>query len=326
MEQNAMDKEYLESLVEQGLSTNQLAKIFKKGQTTIMYWLKKFGLKTKHRSFKDIPLEEKIDKNNQYCDICNIKLNDNNAYIRNEKNRCCYHNYCKKCFSKDNFLKKLNFKKKALEYKNSCCEFCGYDKDITALDFHHLDPSQKEISPSNLHYKSWDYAKQELDKCIVLCSNCHREEHFRLDNKKQLEKEFSKFNVSSLTSFINTGVNTGNPSCKKCDVVLSNENIASKKHYPICKSCNSARAMKREKDGKKQAVEYMGGCCSTCGYDRCIRALEFHHLEPDKKTKDFEKRFKVWSFERQKKELENCIIVCSNCHREIHSKEEHKTP
>jgi hypothetical protein len=311
---------------EQGLSTNQLAKIFKKGQTTIMYWLKKFGLKTKHRSFKDIPLEEKIDKNNQYCDICNIKLNDNNAYIRNEKNRCCYHNYCKKCFSKDNFLKKLNFKKKALEYKNSCCEFCGYDKDITALDFHHLDPSQKEISPSNLHYKSWDYAKQELDKCIVLCSNCHREEHFRLDNKKQLEKEFSKFNVSSLTSFINTGVNTGNPSCKKCDVVLSDENIASKKHYPICKSCNSARAMKREKDGKKQAVEYMGGCCSVCGYDRCIRALEFHHLEPDKKTKDFEKRFKVWSFERQKKELENCIIVCSNCHREIHSKEEHKTP
>jgi hypothetical protein len=321
-----MDKEYLESLVEQGLSTNQLAKIFKKGQTTIMYWLKKFGLKTKHRSFKDIPLEEKIDKNNQYCDICNIKLNDNNAYIRNEKNRCCYHNYCKKCFSKDNFLKKLNFKKKALEYKNSCCEFCGYDKDITSLDFHHLDPSQKEISPSNLHYKSWDYAKQELDKCIVLCSNCHREEHFRLDNKKQLEKEFSKFNVSSLTSFINTGVNTGNPSCKKCDVVLSDENIASKKHYPICKSCNSARAMKREKDGKKQAVEYMGGCCSVCGYDRCIRALEFHHLEPDKKTKDFEKRFKVWSFKRQKTELENCIIVCSNCHREIHSKEEHKTP
>lgn len=219
----------------------------------------------------------------------------------------------------------MDFKKKALEYKNSCCEFCGYDKDITALDFHHLDSSQKEILPSKLYYKSWDYAKQELDKCIVLCSNCHREEHFRLDNKKQLEKEFNKFNVSSLTSFINTGTNTGNSSCKKCDIVLTDENIASKKHYLICKSCNSARAMKREKDGKKRAVEYMGGCCSVCGYDRCIRALEFHHLEPDKKTKDFEKRFKVWSFKRQKGELENCIIVCSNCHREIHSKEEHKT-
>lgn len=80
-----MDKEYLESLVEQGLSTRDIAKKENKSKPSVRYWLKKFGLKTKHRSFKDIPLEEKIDKNNQYCDICNIKLSNNNAYILNEK-------------------------------------------------------------------------------------------------------------------------------------------------------------------------------------------------------------------------------------------------
>jgi len=325
MEQNAMDKECLESLVEKGMSLRELANIFKKSRTTIKYWLKKFNLKTKNKSFKDGYFHnKKLDKNNQHCSCCGIDLNFETGYFRKDRN--IWAPLCKKCISKDDFLKRLNFKKKALDYKNFCCQFCGYDKDITALEFHHLDSSQKEILPSKLYYRSWDYAKQELDKCIVLCSNCHREEHFRLDNKKQLEKEFSKFDVSSLTGFINTGANTGNPSCKKCDVVLTDENIASKKHYPICKSCNSERAMKRERDGKKQAVEYMGGCCSVCEYERCIWALEFHHLDPAKKSKTYNRRFTSWSFDRQKKELKNCIIVCANCHREIHSKEEHKTP
>jgi hypothetical protein len=59
--------------------------------------------------------------------------------------------------------------------------------------------------------------------------------------------------------------------------------------------------MKREKHGKKQAVDYMGSKCSICKYNQCIRALEFHHIDPNKKSKHYNKRFKVWSFDRQKK-------------------------
>ena len=75
---------------------------------------------------------------------------------------------------------------------------------------------------------------------------------------------------------------------------------------------------------KKKAVDYKGGKCQCCGYNKCLAALEFHHTDPSKKSPTYHKRFCYWGFERQKEELENCIIVCSNCHREIHSKEDWK--
>ena len=67
---------------------------------------------------------------------------------------------------------------------------------------------------------------------------------------------------------------------------------------------------------KIKLAEYKGGKCEKCGYNKCIDALEFHHKDP--KEKDFNISRKSWSFERLKKEVEKCILVCSNCHKEIH--------
>ena len=67
----------------------------------------------------------------------------------------------------------------AIEYKGGKCLKCGYDKCPAALDFHHRDESQKEFGISkggNTH--GWEKMKPELDKCDLLCSNCHREEHY----------------------------------------------------------------------------------------------------------------------------------------------------
>jgi ribosomal protein L30E len=71
------------------------------------------------------------------------------------------------------------------------------------------------------------------------------------------------------------------------------------------------------KRAKIKLVEYKGGKCQCCGYNKCIDALEFHHL--DKKEKDFTISGKSWSFEKIKKETDKCILVCSNCHKEIHA-------
>ena len=68
---------------------------------------------------------------------------------------------------------------------------------------------------------------------------------------------------------------------------------------------------------KTKLVEYKGGKCQCCGYNRCIRALEFHHLDPSQK--DFTISGKSKSFEMLKKEADKCILVCSNCHKEIHA-------
>lgn len=68
---------------------------------------------------------------------------------------------------------------------------------------------------------------------------------------------------------------------------------------------------------KQRLVDYKGGKCQICGYNRCINALEFHHVNPEEK--DFTISGGTKSFDTLKPEIDKCILVCSNCHREIHA-------
>lgn len=68
---------------------------------------------------------------------------------------------------------------------------------------------------------------------------------------------------------------------------------------------------------KQRLIDYKGGKCQICGYNRCINALEFHHINP--KEKDFTISGGTKSFNTLKLEVDKCILVCSNCHREIHA-------
>lgn len=67
---------------------------------------------------------------------------------------------------------------------------------------------------------------------------------------------------------------------------------------------------------KKEMVEYKGGECEMCGYQKSLRALQFHHKDPSKK--DFNIGGITAMNENVKKELDKCILVCANCHSEIH--------
>lgn len=78
-------------------------------------------------------------------------------------------------------------------------------------------------------------------------------------------------------------------------------------------------SLKCRRRKKRRAVEYMGGECHICGYKKCYAALEFHHL--DRKTKGKltpTQLITQRSWEELIKELDKCILVCSNCHKEIH--------
>ena len=76
---------------------------------------------------------------------------------------------------------------------------------------------------------------------------------------------------------------------------------------------------KRRKKMRQMALNYLGGKCVACGYNRCSSALDFHHL--DEKTKKFgiSQDGLTRSWEKTKRELKKCILVCANCHREIHA-------
>ncbi len=101
--------------------------------------------------------------------------------------RCHRIRHYKESYNNSKDRKRNNNKKIILEYKNICkCSICGYDENISALDFHHMDDKSFEVSTDiNIRLKSLnDLTKtiqDELDKCVVICSNCHRKEHLDLD-------------------------------------------------------------------------------------------------------------------------------------------------
>ena len=82
---------------------------------------------------------------------------------------------------------RVAMKKQAVKLKGGKCEVCGYNKCIQALEFHHLDPTKKDFTISNDHFKLIDAVK-ESQKCILLCSNCHKELHAGLWNLKEREE------------------------------------------------------------------------------------------------------------------------------------------
>ena len=76
--------------------------------------------------------------------------------------------------------------------------------------------------------------------------------------------------------------------------------------------------IRRRKKLREMARDYKGGKCMICGYDKCQRALSFHHLNPKEKDFDLSSRGLTRSWERIKKEIDKCVLICANCHMEIH--------
>ena len=69
-------------------------------------------------------------------------------------------------------------KEEAVKYKGGICNICGNSFHIAAFDFHHIDPKEKDIDPGLLMQRSPEILYKELDKCILLCANCHRILHY----------------------------------------------------------------------------------------------------------------------------------------------------
>ena len=67
---------------------------------------------------------------------------------------------------------------------------------------------------------------------------------------------------------------------------------------------------------KRILVREAGGCCSVCGYDRCVVNLVFHHVDPSKKAFAISTSTGK-SLSAYREEATKCVLVCANCHGEI---------
>lgn len=72
-------------------------------------------------------------------------------------------------------------KRKLIDMMGGCCVRCGYNKSMAALTFHHPDNNKEFGIASKGHTKSFDRLVAEASKCVLLCANCHAEEHEALD-------------------------------------------------------------------------------------------------------------------------------------------------
>jgi hypothetical protein len=95
-------------------------------------------------------------------------------------------NRCKRCRIEAVQRNRKKLKQKAVDYKGGMCEKCGYNKSLSALQFHHINPEEKDFGISTTgNTRAWSYIKKELDKCILVCANCHAELH---EEKQQENK------------------------------------------------------------------------------------------------------------------------------------------
>lgn len=262
-----MKKETLEQLILQNKSMNAIAKELNCSLTTVKYWFRKYDLKScfEFGGIKTAYLN---------CNTCNTPTINGKMYC-NALCKSRYHNKPKEVgqIKKDSLVAKLKLNAKKAElvlYKGGKCILCGYSKNYAALCFHHTNPAEKEfqISSSENMRKDLNALKLEVDKCELLCHNCHCEVHKALEEK-------------------NTALHTKQK--------LKSEEV------------------------RKRLIDLKGSKCSVCGYNKNNSSLCFHHLNSEEKLFNIDARTcNGYSFERLVNEANKCLLLCHNCHMELH--------
>jgi transposase len=152
-----LQREVLQAVVNKGLSISEIAKETRVSCGTVQYWLRYHKLKTKNVQYAH---KERL------CRICGEK--DTSKFGERKASLCV------RCEGKRRHRKN---KLRAVEYKGGKCSSCGYAKCLGALDFHHAD---KDKDPNWVKMRCWKFERiiPELNKCVLLCRNCHAEEHW----------------------------------------------------------------------------------------------------------------------------------------------------
>ena len=160
-----MNKNTLETLIKDGKSTYEIAEKLDCSQTNVRYWLRKHKLTTNK-------------PNSKKCTVCNSKLQGNQRKFCS--NSCKQKGHYNNRNSYDiQTQRALERKQHLIDLRGGGCERCGYNKCIAAIDFHHNTGVKNfKLDSRMLSNTSMERILEEFKLCEVLCSNCHREEHY----------------------------------------------------------------------------------------------------------------------------------------------------
>jgi hypothetical protein len=158
-----MEKELLKKLLSQEKALSQISEITGKGKTTIRYWIAQHQLDRIKNTNCEVCQNPLVGKQSKFC---SVKCKQQTINFKHQ-------NYTAQQ------ARGLERKKKLIELAGGECCDCGYKKNISALEFHHLNPEGKSFGIdlrkcSNLQ---WNKLVEEVKKCVLICANCHRERH-----------------------------------------------------------------------------------------------------------------------------------------------------
>ena len=184
-----MNELELRKLSEDGLSIYDMARIYKKGYSTIRYWLLKFNIKTDEGNSREF---NKVNTEFKCCQLCKITKTIDSFY---NKSGGRSRKYCKSCLNTYTQDRIRKVKIKMILYKGGKCEKCKLELEnshYSVFEFHHIDPNEKDINFKYIKMQKWTKIKNEIDKCSLLCSNCHRITHAEIENAnyKNILKSF----------------------------------------------------------------------------------------------------------------------------------------
>ena len=186
-----MYKLKIEKLINKNLSQRQIGKELGISQSTIRYWLNKFKLKTNILKCNAKP----IINGKKYCIDCGDLLTLNKFY----KYKNIYRNRCVKCENYRSVIRLNATKIRMIEYKGGECEKCKIklkDTNPDIFEFHHNNTLIKDRNFSSIKGWNWNRIVLELNKCSLLCANCHRTEHYNINKKLLTKKNKNKWKTT----------------------------------------------------------------------------------------------------------------------------------
>ena len=158
------------------------------------------------------------------------------------------------------------------------------------------------------HNRSWPTLREELDKCVLLCKNCHAELHANDDPSGRQRRPGRPSTPEN-----------GKP-CRCANCGREYRHDYRKGHgRRVCNSCRSNRGGRAAREAlKRRLIEAAGVRCQLCGYDACYAALCFHHVRTHAKGFNFAGSH-LRSGTALTEELEKCVLLCQNCHAQVHA-------
>jgi hypothetical protein len=166
------DPGQLDVLVSEGKTVAEIAQTVERSKATVRYWLERYGLRTAHK--RGVKPREGVDAA-RAAGLARAPLRcPAHGLVEHVREpRGCYR--CCACRQEAVVRRRRKVKQVLVEEFGGGCRLCGYRNSLSALEFHHLNPSTKAFTLARRGAHGIGRLRAEARKCVVLCSNCHPE-------------------------------------------------------------------------------------------------------------------------------------------------------